>query len=270
MISASTSVLFMLKIQGMNVKSFPRPEGQKPRRWIEALKTLSRERGNNEAVALRALELARQLNVAPWIALGVAERLITLKEAQVLDRAGRCRELQSAVLDKRRSLSELKTLLPYAAHFLATELMDAQPARKWDVRVVIRILEGVLSSEVSTKEEGMSMRVRTRPFNDYVADVERVLGIMRRTRCDVVMALDVAAGRVDEAFAADYIRRKRDLEKEERQGMTPSLDARNGLPPRREVEPGRRPVFHQPDDRHPYSGPGRDHWPRREEKKEPG
>lgn len=254
----------------MKLKSSPKPEGETPRRWIEALKMLSRERGNSEAVALRALDLARQLNVAPWIALAVAERLITLKEAQVLDRAGRCKELQAAILDRRRPLAELRTRLPYASHFLAVELMDAQPARKWDMRVLTRILDGVLGSEVRTDEERMSMRVGTLPLEDYRAAVERVSGIMKRTRCDVGMALDVAAGRVDESFAADYVQRKRALEKEERQDLLPSVDVRNRFPSHRGYEPERRQVFQQTNFRRSDVRPVRDHWPRHDETKKPG
>lgn len=250
--------------------SSKKAEAEPPRRWVEALKALSRERGNTEAVALRGLVLARQLNVAPWIALAVAERLITLKEAQQLDRAGRCKELQSAILDKRCTVSELKTLLPYASHFLAADLMEAQPARKWDVRAVIRILDGVLGSEVRTGEEGMSRRVRTRPLEDYGAAVERVLGIMKRTRCDVGMALDVAAGRVDETFASGYISRKRALEREERQAMVQPPEGDSRFPPRHGYGPGRRPEFQRRDVARPESWPARDHWPRQDEKKEPG
>jgi len=254
----------------MKLKTSPEKDKEQFRRRAESLKTMARERGDGEAVALRALELSRQLNVAPWIALAVAERLVTLKEAQLLDRAGRCKELQSAVLDKRRSLSELKVLLPYAAHFLAVEVCDAQPGRKWDARVVIRILDKILGAEMKTEGEALSLRVRTRPFAEYVSVVERVLAIMRRTRCEVGMALDVEAGRVAESFAADYIQRKRVLENEERRMMVPPGDVRNRFPSRREYEPVRRPVFQRIDARHAAAVPVRDHWPRQDEKKEPG
>lgn len=180
-------------------------------RWEDALGALARRRGDSEAVSMRAIQLSRQLNVSPWIALGIAERLISLKDAQLLDQVGRCKELQAAILDKRRSIAELREMMPYAAHFLAVEILDAMKQEAADIRVVIRILESVLNAEMKTSDEAISRRVRTRPLPEYAAIVRKVLVIMRRTRCDVRMALEVDAGHVTEQFAADHVKQKRRL-----------------------------------------------------------
>jgi hypothetical protein len=247
----------------MSQKSFERKNAQRSERWIEALVGLARGRGDSEAVASRAVQLSRQLNISPWIALAVAERLVTLKEAQLLDRVGRCRELSSAILDKRRTISELKVMMPYAAHFLAVELMDAHPGMARDPREVIRILEGVLGGEKKTGDDEMSFRVRIMPPDYYAAVVDRILAIMKRTRCDVGMAMDVDAGRLEEQFASDYVRQKRKLEIEERQRLHPAPEERSRFPQRR-LGDERRAVFHRPEapSRTPQSGTARDHWPR--------
>ncbi len=189
-------------------------------RWEEKLAELARSRGDSAAVAQRATQLSRQLNIAPWIALGIAENLISMKEAQILDQVGRCKELQSAILDKRRSLAELRVMMPYAAHFLAVELKKLMKNKAGDIRVVIRILETVLNAERRTDIEDLSMRVRNRPVGDYVVIVDKILGIMRRTRCDVRMAQEVEAGHMTEQFAADHIRQRRRLAMEEYQLKT--------------------------------------------------
>ncbi len=249
----------------MSQKSIVQKNEERSERWLESLVKLAKERGNSEAVSRRAVQLSRQLNISPWIALGVAERLITLKDAQLLDRAGRCKELQSAILDKRRTIDELKYMMPYAAHFMAAELSDAYADRKWDERAVIRILEGLMGAEKKTGDEDMSTRVRTLTVEEYAVAVERIMATMRRTRCDVGMALDVDAGRLEEQFASDYMRQKRTLELEERRLREPLPDERPRFPPRYGSDDGRRPVFHR-SDAAPHSTPqpfqGRDHWPR--------
>lgn len=236
--------------------------GERSERWISALKALAKERGDSEAVQSRAVALSLQLNLSPWLALAVAERLVTLEEARILDRVGRCRELQSAVLDKHRSLAELRTLLPYAAHFLAVELADAQPGRFKDARPLIRILEGVLATELKTDGEALSLRVRNRPVGEYAAAVDRIMGIMRRTRCEVAMALDVDAARMTEAYAAGYMRQKKDLEMEERRSAAPQGEDRFHFPQRRGYDDDRRAVFQRPDSPRPTPAAVRDHWPR--------
>ncbi|MEI6563504.1 MAG: hypothetical protein WCO42_04255 [bacterium] len=186
-------------------------------RWEASLVKLARCRGDSEAISKRAVELSRQLNISPWIALGIAERLISLKDARMLDRVGRCKELQCAILDKRRSMDELRVMMPYAVHFLAVELMDVLGNEARDVRVVIRILNAVLSAECKRGDDETSFRVRTRPIGDYAAIVRNILGIMRRTRCDVRMAQDIDAGHLTEQFAIDHVRQRRRLAMEEHQ-----------------------------------------------------
>lgn len=201
----------------MSSKSVQEKKDIRPDRWEEKLVSLSRSRGDSEAVGLRAIQLSRQLNISPWIALGIAERLISMKEARILDQVGRCKELQSAILDKRRTMAELRVMMPYAAHFLAVELMEVLKTEARDIRIVIRILESVLNAERQTGEEELSMQVRNRSPDDYLVIVRKILGIMRRTRCDVRMAQEVDAGHVTEQFAADHIRQRRRLAMEEYQ-----------------------------------------------------
>lgn len=189
----------------------------RPDRREAKLVELARIRGDSAVVATRAIQLSRQLNISTWIALGIAERLISMKEARILDQVGRCKELQAAILDKRRTVAELQVMMPYAAHFLAVELADLMKKNAGDIRVVIRILESFLNAERKTGEDELSMRVRTRPIADYAVIVGRILGIMRRTRCEVRMALEVDAGHVTEQFAADHIRQRRRLAMEEYQ-----------------------------------------------------
>jgi hypothetical protein len=216
----------------MSPKLVKKQEAVRSDRWEEKLAVLARSRGDGEAVATRAIQLSRQLSLSPWIALGIAERLITMKEARILDQVGRCKELQAAILDKHRTLEELRVMMPYAAHFLAVELMEVLKHESGDIRVVIRILESVLNAERNSDDESLAMRVRTRTNHEYADIVRKILGIIRRTRCDVRMALEVDAGHVTEQFAADHIRQRRRLAMEEYQDNAPQV------------------------------APGRDHWPK--------
>lgn len=247
----------------MMSKAIQQGKQTRSERWAESLRELARGRGDSEALAARAVLLCRQLNVSPWIALAVVERRVSLKEARLLDRVGQCKELQPAILDKHRSLDELKVLLPYAAYFLAADLQEACPARKWDSRLLVRILEGVLGDERQTGGESVSLRVRGRSLAEYESAVESVLAIMKRARCDAGMALDVRAGRVSEQFALDYGRQRRTLELEERRLHEPAPPDRPRFPARRgESAPAPRPVFSRPEHPRPAPFPARDHWPR--------
>ena len=192
-------------------------------RWEKKLVELARSRGDAEPVARRAIQLSRQLNISPWIALGISERLISLKDAKLLDQVGRCKELQAAILDKRLTMDELHVMMPYAAHFLAVELMELMKNEVRDIRVVIRIVESILNAERKTDIEELCMRVRTRAINDYAVIVRKIIGIMRRTRCDVRMAQDVEAGHVTEQFAADHVKQRRRLAMEEYQMKAPEV-----------------------------------------------
>ena len=114
----------------------------------------------------------------------------------------------------------------------------------------------------------MSFNVRSRPVEDYVVCVERVMAIMRRVRCDVNMALDVDTGRMTEEFAVAYIKQKRSLEMEERHMMArPEFEERPHFPRRRgDLEPaGRRPAFQGGEGPRPSAPAARDHWPRNAE-----
>lgn len=228
-------------------------------RWEQALRELAESRSQGESVATRAIGLVRQLNLAPWIALAVAERIVTLQEARELDRVGRCKELQPAVLDRRRSLADLRSLLPYAAHFLAVDLLDAYPGRGWEIRSVIRILDGVLARERQLDGDTPCLLVRRHALGHYLAAVERVLGLMKRTRCDAGMALDIDAGRVTEEFAVEHGQRRRALEAEERQA---AHEETFHYPPRRGRTEVRRPQFQHGARDASAPGVARDHWPR--------
>jgi hypothetical protein len=264
-ISISTGTLSPVQDTFMRQNESIQQEQLRADRWAESLKELSRSRGNPESTGTRAVQLGRQLNISPWIALGVAEGLLTLSDARLLDRVGRCRELQSAILDKRRTIEELRYQMPYAAHFLAADVQEQGRKKNWDDRTVIRILDAILGAE-QRKGDAISPKVRVLPVADYVVAVDRVVGIMRRTRCDVAMALDVDAGHTTEEFAAAYIRQKQALEREERrQRLQMSREDQPHFPRRREnSEPdGRRSVF-QGGERQPPRMPmtTRDHWPK--------
>lgn len=260
----------------MSSKAHQTKEQARSERWVDGLLELARRRGDTDGVGQRAVALSRQLNVSPWIALGVAERLITMAQARELNRAGRCKELQAAILDKRRTVEELRFLMPYAAHFLASDLLETRRNDGWNDRVVIRILEAILGGEKKLGDDEMSFRVRTRSLEDYAAMVERVLAIMKRARCDVGMALDVEAGRMTEQFASDFTRQKRMLEMEERRMKESVQDESPRFPARRQGrgEGARRSGFQRlmqaPVPREHRSGSEgqgaggfpRDHWPK--------
>ena len=245
----------------MSSKALQKKNEGRSGRWVESLLDLARRRGDTDAVGGRAVVLSRQLNLSPWIALGIAERLITMEQARELNRVGRCKELQAAILDKRRTLEEVRSLMPYAAHFLAVELLETRKKDGWNDRVVIRILEAILGAEKKTGDDEISFRVRNRSLDGYSGIVERVMAIMKRTRCDVGMALDVDSGRMTEQFASDYMRQKRTLELEERrvkEAQRQEEEPRRFPPRRQEGGDARRPVFQRSDRLHAP----RDHWPK--------
>jgi hypothetical protein len=190
-------------------------EAKRSDRWIDGVKELADRRGDSEAVWRRAVDITRQFNIAPWIALGVAERIVALKDAPVLDRAARCGELQAAVLDKRKTLDELKTSMPYAAYLLAVELVDLLGRENWELRKVTAVSEGLLNEERKLDEQGLPLPVRTRPLADYAAAVRRVRRLVERTGCSLAMAIDVETGRLTEAFVEQYVRQRRKLVREE-------------------------------------------------------
>jgi hypothetical protein len=188
---------------------------ERSERWIDGIRELARSRGDTDAVWWRAVDITRQLNIAPWIALGVAERIITLKDAPILDRAARCGELQAAVLDKRKTLEELKTSMPYAAYLLAVELVDLLGREDWELRKVTAVAEALLGEEKKLDEQGLPLPVRTKPLEEYAAAVRRVRRLVERTGCALTMALDVETGRLTEAYVEQYVRQRRRLVQEE-------------------------------------------------------
>lgn len=186
------------------------------RRWEQGLKDLARGRGDAEVIGRRAAGLARDLNIAPWIALAVAERILPLKDAQLLDRAARCKELQEAVLDKRMSVSQLKVAMPYAPYLLAAELLPGLPGGTWTLRELTEVLKAVLKGEQKRDEGGQALPVRTKPAAEYAALVNRMAVVMKETRCGLTMALDMALGRLTEAFIREYAAHRRLLDRESR------------------------------------------------------
>lgn len=180
------------------------------------MKDLARGRGDAEVIGRRAAGLARDLNIAPWIALAVAERILPLKDAQLLDRAARCKELQEAVLDKRMSVSQLKVAMPYAPYLLAAELLPGLPGGTWTLRELTEVLKAVLKGEQKRDEGGQALPVRTKPAAEYAALVNRMAVVMKETRCGLTMALDMALGRLTEAFIREYAAHRRLLDRESR------------------------------------------------------
>ena len=116
-------------------------------RWMPSLMDLARRRGDTERVGQRAADICRQFNLAPWIALGVAERRIPLPEAALIDRASRCKQLQSAVLDQGKSLAELRRALPYAPYLLAAELVERLGHQNWTINDALAVARALLSRE---------------------------------------------------------------------------------------------------------------------------
>ncbi len=181
---------------------------------------LAESRGGSERVARRAVDICRNMNIAPWVALAVAEGLVPLKDAAVLDRAARCKELQSAVMDQRKALGELRRQRPYASYLLAADLVDALGADGLGMPSATEIAEGLLAAERQMGEDGSVLSLRGRPFPEYVAAARRIREIMARTGCELGMAIEVATGRCDESFARQYAEQKKRLADEESQRRT--------------------------------------------------
>ena len=189
---------------------------ERSQRWEQGLIDLAKERGDSEAVGQRAAGLVRDLNMAPWIALAVAERLIPLKDAELLDRAARCKELQGAVLENRMSVSQLRVAMPYAPYILAAELMPEFPEGVLTQRELTEVFKAILRGERCLNEDGAVLPVRTKPKSEYVALVNRMLALMKETRCGLPMALDMALGRLTEAFIREYAAHRGLLDRENR------------------------------------------------------
>jgi hypothetical protein len=178
-------------------------------RWIPSLIALAESRGDAERVWRRAVDICRTLNIAPWIALGVAERLIPLDQATPLDRAARCKDLQRAVLDKRLALDALKTTLPYAIHLLAAELLEHLGRDGWSAPDALMLARTLLMQERRPAEAGGWMPVRQRPFADYLAAGQRARRLMLQHGCTLDAALDVETGLLDVKMLAARSKRQR-------------------------------------------------------------
>jgi hypothetical protein len=219
----------------MTLKPDFKTDSKRSERWIDGIRDLARRRGDSDAVWQRAVELTRQLNIAPWLALAVAERLVPLKDARLLDRAGKCEELQEAVLDKRMSLSELRTTLPYAPHLLAVDLVERLGRADWELRKVTSVAEGLLNQEKRVDENGALLPVRTRSLEEYAVAVKRVRRLIEVTGCNLRMAMDVEAGRLTEDYVQQYTRQRRRLVREEglqEESSSPRARSNFACPPR--------------------------------------
>ena len=195
-------------------------------RWLQSLIDLAGRRGDPEPVWRRAADICRNLNLAPWIALGVAERLISLQDAALLDRAARCKELQAAVLDQRKSLADLRTALPYAPYLLAAELVDRLGRATWRLPEALEVARALLLRERQMNDDGTRKPVRQRSFEDYAAAAERIRTLMERERCDLPTAINVETGMLDPKMLREYTRRKRSADSEWRQGPRVRFAAR--------------------------------------------
>lgn len=204
-------------------------------RWERGLIDLAMERGDSEAIGQRAAGLVRDMNVAPWIALAVAERRIMLKDAPLLDRAARCKELQGAVLDKHMTLAQLRVAMPYAPYLLAAELMPELPEGGVSQRELTEIFKAVLRGERCLNQEGEVLPVRTKPTSEYLGLVKKMLVLMKETRCGLPMALDMVMGRLTEGFVREYAAHRGLLDRENRarimEERSRMLDERYGRRP---------------------------------------
>lgn len=210
------------------------------KRWEQGLIELAQGRGDAVAVGQRAVALARDLNIAPWIALAVAERILPLKEVQLIDRAARCKEMQAAVLDKKMSVAQMKVAMPYAPYLLAAELMPTLPGGLWTLRELTEVLKAILRAEHGRDEKGESLPVRMKTTSEYAAMVNRMMALMKETGCGRPMALDMVMGRMTESFVRDYAAHRRLLERESRARMLEERGGPCGYPPRRGSEAGSR------------------------------
>jgi hypothetical protein len=181
---------------------------EKPARWMLGITELARQRGDADGVGQRAIDITQRLNVAPWIGLAVAERRISLTEAAQLERAARCQALQAGVLDKRKTLAELRTSFPYAPYFLAADLADALGDSQWTVREAIPVAEALLTLERQSDEDGRPLPVCRLTLDEYISSARRLRALMTETGCDAGMAADVEQGKVTKEFVCAYMRQK--------------------------------------------------------------
>lgn len=228
-------------------------EKGRSKRWAEALIEQALQRGGSRTTGERAVALVHEINIAPWVALAVAERLVTLVEAKLLDAASRCRELPVAILEARIPIARLQTTMPYASHLLAVELLPLLPPGSWSQRDLTKVLHLLLQAEQRRDEQGELFPVRTRTVPEYAKIVTHMTRLMEETRCTLGMALDVELGRMPESLVREVAAHRRRLNHEYREQM---------------MRQERRPAF--PDRRGGYSEGRAGGWPRRPLRGGPG
>lgn len=171
-------------------------------RWLAALTALAERRSSPPAARQRAIGLCRQFGFAPWVALAVAEGLVTLPEAAALDRAAKCKELQNAVLYDRRTVEELRRTLPYAPYFIAADLLAAGLPGLQRMSDALVIARGLLAPP--TPAPAMILpghQVRLRPAADYAGAARRILALAHNQGLPLIDALEVETGRLPLAVA---------------------------------------------------------------------
>jgi hypothetical protein len=178
-------------------------------RWLAPLKELAERRGDPPGVAARAAGICRQLRVSPWIGLGIAEHLISLDDAAVLDRAARCKHLEHAVLDQRRSLDELRKALPFAPYLLAADLVEHLHARGLGYADALEISRGLLARERPVDADGMPTPVRGQPLATYAASAEGILRLREQEGLDLRTAIEVVCEGLDPRLARRLMGLKR-------------------------------------------------------------
>lgn len=187
---------------------------------------LAQSRGDADRIWRRAVTICQEMNIAPWVALAVAEGLIPLKQAVVFDRAARCKDLQAAVLDARKSIDELRAHRPYAPYLLAADLVEALASEGLTMPPAMEIAEALLSVEAPIAPDGCVLPLRQRPLSEYVRVARRIGELVRKTGCPLSMAIDVGTGRADETFVARYVEQKRRLQSDAEQRRNRFNDAR--------------------------------------------
>lgn len=215
------------------------PEQRRSRRWEEGLVKQALDRGGSHAVAQRAVALVREMNIAPWVALAVAERIISLQDARLLDAAARCKDLQSAVLDARVPVPKLRATLPYAPHMLAVEVLPLLPPGQWTQRELVKVLQVLMQAEQRRDEDGRILPLGTRSAQEYAQTVGRMGRLMTETRCGLAMALDVMLGRITETLVRQHAAHRRQLVHEQREQLQRET-RRAVFPARREGWPRRQ------------------------------
>lgn len=181
-------------------------------RWVSSLRTLAEKRGDAPGLVKRAAALSRSLKISPWIALAVVEGLVNLKEAAILDGAAKCPTLRDAVLDRRALIADLKCALPYAAYFLARDLLSISGSPVKRMSDALLVAQGLLENEKTFREDGTLAPVRLFPTAEYMVALRRIFTLKQRERFDLETAMEIELGQL----SLDLARRKQDVDREEK------------------------------------------------------